>query len=101
MATKQHHSGTRTADALYWDVGRHFRIRYAGKGISALTEHITAISHEEPFTLNDGVVVFHHDGSTSLRIKIPAGTGGTGQAQEQRFVTRLLELAIGWVAAPE
>jgi hypothetical protein len=62
-----------------------------------------ATTSAEPFTLEDGYVTFHDDGSTELHITIPPGkrtpaNGGLDELEIQytRLVTRLLELALGW-----
>jgi hypothetical protein len=63
----------------------------------------SATTSVEPFTLEDGYVTFHDDGSTELHITIPPGkrtpaNGGFDELEIQysRLVTRLLELALGW-----
>ena len=51
----------------------------------------------EPFTLEDGYILFNADGSTRFDITIPAGKYGSGEPQYDRLVIRLLEIAHDWV----
>ena len=58
-----------------------------------------AMATAEPFTLEDGHVTFFDDGSTELHIVIPPGMGEDSNLigrQYDRFVTRLLVMALAW-----
>jgi hypothetical protein len=49
------------------------------------------------FTLRDGFIAFHSDGSTTVRLELPVGPlGPDGDAQYNRLDDRLRELAESW-----
>jgi hypothetical protein len=58
-------------------------------------------SDDNTWTYDDGWIVFHDDGSTTVNITVPAGRGGTGEIQYDRLVKRLLEIANSWVKSEE
>jgi hypothetical protein len=65
------------------------------KEVAMATSKTPVGADAEPFILKDGSISLRRDGSTVVSLTIPPRPT-TGEAQYDRLVTRLLELALDW-----